>query len=411
MKNIEEAHFLTTSGGPYWIIHQKERNVYLRLDEGDYFLWNQMDGNRTTADLIMAYFQKFGSFPFERMDILLKSLILKGFLLPAGGESPHPGVSPGRFEKIAASFWQIEVPIPGADRIFSRIFLTAGRVLINRVFLILTGFICIVGIAFFLLEEPLPSYPLLFEGNSFFAGIIWVYLALIICAILHECGHAVACKAYGRKVNSAGIVMYYGFPCLYVDTSDIWMADRNARIVVSLAGPAVNLVIGALFSFAVLLAPDHALSTILWRIAFLSFLLVLVNLNPLLELDGYYILEDLIEIPNIREKSFSFIRKQFRADIIINRMRLARVEWTYLLYGLAAAVYTILTVLVVIYIWEAHVSDIFIRSLHGTLPSGELLSSIVIILILIPFMAGLFIRSISVVKHLIEGELQFFKKQ
>ena len=410
VENVEEARFLTSSGEPYWIIHQKGRKVYLRLDEGDYFLWSRMDGPRAEPDLIMAYFQRFGTFPLERMDILLKSLSKKGFLLTADGENPPFRGAHRRFEKIAESFWQIEIPLPGADSAFSRIFRATGWIFLSRPFLLFLGVVCIAGTTFFLLEEPLPSYPLFFEGNSFFAGIIWVYLALIVSAVLHECGHAFACKAYGRKVNAAGIVFYYGFPCLYVDTSDIWMADRNARIAVSLAGPAVNLVIGALFSFIVFLAPDHALATILWRIAFLSFLLFLVNLNPLLELDGYYVLEDLLEISNLREKSFSFIRNGTWLNSIPGKKALNHREWTYLLFGMSAGMYTILTVLVVIYIWESHVSDLVLKAVHGTLPEGDFISTIFIILILIPFMAGLVIKSMIVMKHIIERGIQCFKK-
>jgi putative peptide zinc metalloprotease protein len=188
------------------------------------------------------------------------------------------------------------------------------------------------------------------------------------------------------------------------------MADRKARIAVSLAGPAVNLVFGGLFSFMVLLAPDHFLATILWRIAFLSFLLALVNLNPLLELDGYYVLEDLFEIPNLREKSFSFIRNGHWADRILGRKRLARAEWIYVLYGAGAGAYTIAIALLVVYLWEAHISDVVAKSLNGTLPEGELLYSIVIVLILTPFISGLAIRAFRVMKQVIERAMHFFEK-
>jgi len=407
---FEEARFLTTSGEPYWIIHQKPGTVYLRLDEGDYFLWSLIDGKHTAIDIVLAYSQKFGTFPLERLDILVQRLSRKGFLLPSGYKSSPPRESPGRFEKIAQSFWQIEIPLPDADRVISHLYHKTGRIFTSRPFLVLMGAICIIGTAFFLIEEPNESYPLFFEGNSFFAGIIWVYLALIVSAVLHECGHAFACKAHGRTINAAGIVMYYGFPCLYVDTSDIWMADRKARIAVSLAGPAVNLGFGGLFSFVVLLAPDHFLATILWRIAFLSFLLAFVNLNPLLELDGYYVLEDLFEIPNLREKSFSFIRNGRWAERILGRKRLARAEWIYVLYGAGAGAYTIVIALLVVYLWEAHISDVVVRSLNGTLPEGELLYSIVIVLILTPFISGLAIRAFRAMKQVIERAMHFFLK-
>jgi putative peptide zinc metalloprotease protein len=407
---FEEARFLSASGEPYWIIHQKPGTVYIRLDEGDYFLWSLMDGKHNEIDIVLAYFQKFGTFPLERLDILVQRLSRRRFLLPAGCKDSPQSAPPRWFEKMAQSFWQIEISITAADGIFSHLYRRTGWIFTSRPSLVIMGAICIIGTAFFIMEEPNQSYPLFFEGSSFFAGIIWVYLALIVSAALHECGHAFACKAHGRTINAAGIVIYFGFPCLYVDTSDIWMADRKARIAVSLAGPAANVVFGSLFSLAVLLAPDLFLANIFWRIAFLSFLLAFVNLNPLLELDGYYVLEDLFEIPNLRGKSFSFIRSAHWTKRVLARERLDRAERIYTLYGAGAGAYTIATGLFIVYLWEAHISDLVAKSLNGTLMRGELLYSLVVVLILTPFILGLALRSLGIIRQIIESAMHLSKR-
>lgn len=390
----EEAVFTSRSGEPYWILHQTEVHKYLRLDQGDHFLWSQMDGNLTKTDLIIAYQKKYHSIPFSRMDNLLPRLFAHGFLQEPECAISKTSQGPVRTGKNFR-FWEILFPIPNGDRYFSVLEKPLSGYLHTPVSLGLFVLISLSGLAYFVATEPLPSYPLLLEGDLHIVVIIWTYIALLISAVLHECGHAIACKYYGRRINNAGIVLYYGSPCLYVDTSDIWMAPPKARIITSLAGPAVNLFIGSICSLIVLCIPDAAFSTGVWRFAFLSYLLAFVNLNPLIEFDGYYALTDLLEMPNLRAQAFAYIRSFSLIRILRREERLNKTGLIYLLYGMGGGLFTLGMVFVSLYIWEAHVNDLADELLTKHLELDHFLTSLVIVLVFLPFVVGMVLQGIS----------------
>ena len=125
---------------------------------------------------------------------------------------------------------------------------------------------------------------------------------------VHELGHAVVLVHHGRRVKSAGFMIYFGSPAFFVESSDGLMLDRGKRIVQSSAGPFAELVIGRRLDLPPWAFPDWSLAPVLYKFAVLNYFVIFLNLVPLLELDGYYILADLIQVPDLRPRSLQFIR-------------------------------------------------------------------------------------------------------
>lgn len=402
--DCEEAVFKNRAGEVYWILHQTRYHLYLRLDEQDHYLWSLMDGTRTITDLIIQFQKTYHSIPFSRLESLIPRLTDHG-LLKGTEDTIKEKKSDKEISGKINRFWEILFPIPESDIYFSQLFGLLSWILRSPVFIMLSGFIALMGLGYFLITEPLPSYPLLLEGDLHITAIIWTYIAILASAVLHECGHALACKYYGRHINNAGIVLYYGSPCLYVDTSDIWMAPPRARIITSLAGPAVNLFIGSVCSLIVLFIPDSAYSTGIWRFAFVSYLLALVNLNPLLEFDGYYALTDLLEIPNLRSQAFAYIRSFSPGSFIRRKEGPDKTGLIYLLYGVLGGIFTLFTVAVSLYIWEAHVQDLTDEILHHDFEMDHFLTSLVIVLLFIPFIVGMIWQGVSTLRYRVRKKL------
>lgn len=128
---------------------------------------------------------------------------------------------------------------------------------------------------------------------------------LFVSIVIHEAGHALTTKHYGREVPRVGVGWYWFGPMAWVDTSDMWLEGRWPRIAVSLAGPYAELALGSVAALAAWLAPDPVLSAALWQFALLSYVSVLVNFDPLMEFDGYYVLIDLLDKPNLRPRSLA----------------------------------------------------------------------------------------------------------
>lgn len=126
----------------------------------------------------------------------------------------------------------------------------------------------------------------------------WLLPAGLFALLAHEAGHALTVKACGRKVERVGLGWYWVTPVFFVDTSDMWLAGKWQRIAVGLAGIGANLVLAG---FAALLAPllGAQAGALAWLFAALSYVAVFLNLTPLLDCDGYHVLSDWLERPNL----------------------------------------------------------------------------------------------------------------
>ncbi|MFK8067886.1 MAG: hypothetical protein AB8D52_06555 [Gammaproteobacteria bacterium] len=127
--------------------------------------------------------------------------------------------------------------------------------------------------------------------------------------LLHELGHAMATKAFGGKVYEMGVIILALLPNPYVDTTSAWsFNEKYQRIIVSAAGMMVELFIAACALFLWLLVePGLVRATAFNVMVIASVTTLLFNANPLLKFDGYYILSDLIEIPNLATRSNKYI--------------------------------------------------------------------------------------------------------
>jgi putative peptide zinc metalloprotease protein len=148
------------------------------------------------------------------------------------------------------------------------------------------------------------------------ADLVLAGAFVLLSSLLHEAGHAVACKHFGGQVNAIGIALYYLRPAFYTDVSDAWLFPRRRqRLATHAAGIAVNLALAALLLVSLPLwdalhqdgVADMAAVGVL-----LSWLAVLVNLNPLLKLDGYFLLVDLLRVPNLRDHAFAALSATVR---------------------------------------------------------------------------------------------------
>ena len=109
----------------------------------------------------------------------------------------------------------------------------------------------------------------------------------------------------GGGSSSAGFQIYFGSPAFFVESSDGLMMDRRQQIIESFAGPFAQLVLAGIASIIAWSFPAWILSETMYKFAVLNYFVVIMNLIPLLELDGYYILADLIQVPDLRARSLA----------------------------------------------------------------------------------------------------------
>lgn len=184
----------------------------------------------------------------------------------------------------------------------------------------------------------------------------WLLWLTTIAAVkvAHELAHSLTCKHLGGRCHEMGVLLLAFVPCLYCDVSDVWrLASKWQRIAVSAAGMAIELAIAA----AALVVWWHTQPGLLniWCLSIViicSIGTLAVNANPLMRYDGYYILSDLVEVPNLASRAQGLLSGKLRGWLLNqppqeDPLLGPRRRRGLLLYAVAAKVYLTLLVLVI----------------------------------------------------------------
>ncbi len=306
-----EAHHVAERGRKLWVLKHAASNTYLRLSDEDYFIWSQMDGQRTILQLSIAYMKQYRTLALGRVAGLVD--VLRGAEMLEGG---RPIQVYGALQtKLAGrgyrawlgwlmqTFLFREVAVSGFSRVVDAAYRRGVWLFYTRPMLLLYAVLSLAGLGVFLFG---PQTSLTMPATT--ASAISLVAAVLGVLFLHECGHAFTVKYFGRDVNRGGLFLMFGMPGAFVDTTDMWLAPKFARLAVTAAGPLVNLILGGAAALLALAYPEAAGD--LGRFAFINYVLILTNLIPFIKLDGYYLLMDAVEIANLRERAIAFVSRE-----------------------------------------------------------------------------------------------------
>lgn len=247
----------------------------------------------------------------------------------------------------------IRVPLLDPDRLLNRLLPWVRPVFSNSgaaVWLLLVGMASLLALVNFPTLNAAIDQDILSPAN-----LLLMTLMFVLIKTVHEFGHAFAVKMWGGEVHEMGITLLVLAPVPYVDASAAWgFRDKRKRVLVGAVGVLVELFIAALALFIWLavepgLVRDAAFNSLLIG----SVSTLLFNANPLLRFDGYYVLQDLVEIPNLYTRSsryylylmqrYLFGMDQARSPVTAKGER----PW-FLFYGLAAFIYRLAIMLVIV---------------------------------------------------------------
>lgn len=179
-----------------------------------------------------------------------------------------------------------------------------------------------------------------------FGTFVILVITFTLLTAVHELGHAFACKHFGGEVHEMGFMLLFFLPAFYANVNDAWsFQERRARLWVTAAGGWIELFVTAIFAITWLaVAPD----TLLAQLAVASMLIggianILMNLNPLIPLDGYFALGDALEIANLRHRAAEYTSIWLRRTVFREESALpavgAREGRILLAYGISAWLY------------------------------------------------------------------------
>lgn len=177
---------------------------------------------------------------------------------------------------------------------------------------------------------------------------LWLLLAWVGLKVVHETAHGLVCMKYGGTIRSVGVVLAFFAPLAYVDASSCWsFSSRRQRIHTAAAGIYAELLVAALAVFGWSSCDSPNTAHLLHSVIVMASLSTLIfNLNPLMRFDGYYVLSDLLNIPNLASESGRVVSQTLRRILTGHGGSLPVVaghqRGILLAYGAAAAAWRLL---------------------------------------------------------------------
>jgi putative peptide zinc metalloprotease protein len=341
-------------GRDYWVVKDPIALKYYRFEEEEFALLQMLDGQGSPDQIKRRFDYEFAPQKLSLQELYqFIGMLYRSSLLVS--ESPNQGIelkkrgdTNRRQERRQSLTNVLAIRYKGFDPDGLLDFFLG----LTDWFFSWPAFVCVLllGLSaavllftqFETFQAKLPSF------QDFFAAKNWIWLALVmaITKVFHEFGHGLACKKFGGQCHEMGVMLLVLTPCLYVNVSDSWLLPSKwKRAFIAAAGMYVELVLSSIAVFVWWFSQPGMINQLALNVIFISSVsTVLFNGNPLLRYDGYYILSDLLEIPNLRSKATSILQRtcgqwllgiEARPDPFLP----ARKRWLFALYSVAAASY------------------------------------------------------------------------
>ena len=310
-------HYL---GRSYWVVKDPVGLNYFRFQEEEYAILQMLDG-QTSLDEIKDRFE--ADFPpqkitLEELQQFLGMLHRSGLVvtdLPGQGRQ----LRQRRDERVRKQWLSavsniLCIRFKGFDpeRLLNWLY-PYFRWFFSPITLALC---CLLGLSALLLvavefdvfHSKLPEFYQFFNVHNAFL----LALVLGVTKVMHEFGHGLACKHFGGECHEMGIMVLVLTPCLYCNVSDSWMLPNKwHRAGIGAAGIYVEVVLASICTFLWWFSEPGLFHNLCLNVMFVcSTSTIIFNANPLLRYDGYYVLADLVEIPNLRQKATTILSRK-----------------------------------------------------------------------------------------------------
>jgi putative peptide zinc metalloprotease protein len=310
-------------GKVYHVVKDPVCLRYYRFSRQEHFVFRQFDGTHTMEDIQKAFEAEFTPhrLEFHDLEAFARQLVMAGLV-----QGEHGGAGKHLFERRAKQrrmkrlatvsnimYWKI--PVIDPDRLLTWMYSWLWWVFTWPFFFASVALMFAaafqVAVHFQTFYDKLPAY------HEFFAyrTVLYLWLSLGVVKVIHEFGHGLSCKAFKGECHEMGVLLMCLSPALYCNVTDAWtMADKWKRIVISFAGIYVELVIASVATFVWWYTPHLPVvnNVSLCVMTLCSVSTVVFNANPLMRFDGYYMMADWLEIPNLRDRANRFITNLFQ---------------------------------------------------------------------------------------------------
>ena len=348
---ISESRY---QGERCWIVKDPVGMQYFRLQEPEYEILMRIDGTTGYRDLKHFLDLRFPerSFKMEDIQSLVISFHQNGFLHSENvgqDRAMRKRRNKKTKQKLLALFSSVlALRFPGVDpeRFLSWLY-PKTRWFFTRTFFVFYLLFCGAALTLVLgnIDEFTRRLP---EFQSFFGvkNLVFMGAILIVTKSIHELGHGMMCKHFGGECHEIGFMLLVLTPAMYCNTSDSWiLSNKWHRMAIGAAGMYVEVFVAAIATFLWWYTEPGWLHYLCLNVMFLcSVSTLLFNANPLLRYDGYFILADFLEIPNLAQKSRLALLSKLRVlclgmKPINSRLLPQRGQTVFAIYSVASFCY------------------------------------------------------------------------
>ncbi len=296
-----------------WVVKDPVSLRYFHLRDEEHAILRMLDG-RVSLDQIKRQFERVFAplqLGVEQLHAFLGRLHRNGLLIadaPSQGDRLLEGHRDrrrraliGRLTGVLAVRFRGIDPEPLLGWLYPKCRWIFSPLTLGACLTLVVGAILLMAVQFNVLTSRLPEF------RAFFTPVNAVYLVAVLAGVkvLHEMGHALTCKHFGGECHEMGLMLLVFTPCLYCNVSDSWLLPGKwQRIAVAAAGIGVELVLAAAATLLWWFSEPGLLNMLCLNVMFVCSISTLVfNGNPLLRYDGYFVLSDLLEVPNLHQQS------------------------------------------------------------------------------------------------------------
>lgn len=303
----------TADGSPTWTLHDPARHRFIRIGWLEFEIlarWG-LGQSEAVADAIRAE----TTIRATQNDVLdvLRFAHKAGLLIPLGQNSINRLMAEIDSQKLSASSWLlknylfVKLRLVNPDRFLGAV-LPFIRWMFTPGFAVALGLSA--GLGFYLIGRQWEAYTHSLLHLFSLEGAFEVGVALSAAKVIHELGHGLMSKRFGCRVPAMGVALLVMWPVLWTDTNDAWrLTDRRKRLAIDAAGMLAEITLAVAASLAWSVLPDGPIRTGAFLLSSSTWVLtVLINVNPLMRFDGYFLLSDLIDVPNLQERGFAIGR-------------------------------------------------------------------------------------------------------
>lgn len=309
-------------GTGYWVVKEPVGLQYYRFHEEEYYILQMLDGHVSLEQIKEGFEAKFApqKITFGDLQQFIGMLHRSGLVIsnaPGQGRAlKQRGGVKKRKEVLGklANVFALRFRGVDPDRFLTAILPWTGWLFTIPALICFLIFMSSAGLLlatqYETFYEKLPSF------QQFFAADRWLYLAvtMALVKVLHEFGHGISCKKFGGECHELGFMLLVFTPCLYCNVSDSWMLPNKwKRVWIGAGGIYVEMILASFATFVWWFSEPGLVNDLALNMMFLNAVsTIVVNGNPLLRFDGYYILMDMLEIPNLRQKATEILKRWFQ---------------------------------------------------------------------------------------------------